>query len=287
MKTIKQMVDINPAYYSDKLYGLEIEVEGENLPTSVSSFWRVERDDSLKTEEAWEYVTKKPHHLLDMSVRLDELQRAYNNCNSVVYDSVRAGVHVHMNVQDWNIKQLLTFAICYYGLEDVLMKWCGENREGNLFTLRTKDAEFVLFKLVETLQQRNLNVLNTDVIRYASLNFLSLFKYGTVEFRGMRGTSDLGEIYRWMCIIDELRTNSLTYDSPVDVVNGMSGDGEEGFIRRLLPNHYQILIKNNPSYARDIRLAIRRIQMIAYGINWDSLSQPRVNIFKNGGSSFA
>lgn len=174
MKTIKQMVDINNSYISDKLYGLEIEVEGINLPTSISPHWRVERDDSLKTEEAWEYVTKKPHNLPEMSLRIRELDEAYSQCGSLVHDSVRAGVHVHMNVQDWNIKQLMTFAICYYGLEDVLMKWCGENREGNLFTLRTKDAEFILFKLVQTMQERNLNILNTDVIRYASLNFLSL-----------------------------------------------------------------------------------------------------------------
>lgn len=285
MRTIKQLVSIDPSYYSDKKYGLEIEVEGENLPDYVSEKWRVEEDDSLKTEEAHEYVTCKPHSLYGIRCRINELRKAYDEKKSIIYESVRAGVHVHLNVQDWNVKQVMTFATGYYVLEDVLMKYAGENREGNLFTLRAQDAEYVIFKLIEMLKARNLNLLNTDVIRYASMNFYSLFKYGTLEFRGMRGTGDLDAIYDWVRVIDELSRTIITeFSDPTDVLTSMSGHGEMNFIRKLLPETYGLVIQNNPDFERQIRKAARRIQHLAYTTNWAELSKPRVNIFADGGS---
>lgn len=285
MKTINQLVSIHPSYHSlDKLYGVEIEVEGSSLPNPEYSIpgWRIEEDTSLKTEEAWEYVTDGPDTLAGIRSRLDTLSRKFVDCDSTIYDSVRAGVHVHMNVQTWDMKRVMTFAMCYYIMEDIFLKWCGDNREGNLFTLRTKDAEYVLFKLLEMLKTRNLKVLETDIIRYASLNYLSLFKYGTIEFRGMRSTPDLDTIYKWVEIIDELRTTSQLFNSPMDVVTSMSGDGELGFIKKLFPTNWQLLLAGNDRYQVGVRQACRRVQMLAFGVDWASLSQPKINIFKEG-----
>jgi hypothetical protein len=285
MRTIKQLIEINPNYISDKTLGLEIEVEGENLPDYISDKWRVESDDSLKTDEAFEYVTAKPHTLYGIKCRINELKKAYEERNSTIHESVRAGVHVHLNVQDWNVKQVMTFATAYYVIEDVLMQYAGENREGNLFTLRAQDAEYVIFKLLDVLKKRNLNLLNTSIIRYASLNYYSLFKYGTLEFRGMRGTGDLDAIYDWVKVIDELsRTIINEFSDPTEVLNSMSGHGELNFIRKLLPTMYGQVIYNNPNYAKQIKQAARRIQMLAYTTNWNELSKPRVNIFDGQGA---
>jgi len=287
MRTISQLVSIPNKYLSDdKHYGVEIEVEGECLPNPNDHSiygWRIEEDSSLKTSEAWEYVTTGPDTLVGIRTRLDRLGECFDQLDSTIHDSVRAGVHVHMNVQSWNMKQVMTFAMCYYIVEDILLKYCGSNREGNLFTLRTKDAEFILFKLLEMLKGRNLKVLETDIIRYASLNYLSLFKYGTIEFRGMRSTGNLDDIYKWVEIIDELRhTSQALFQSPVDVVNAMSGDGEENFIRKLFPNNYAIILAGNNSFEISVRQACRRVQMIAFGVDWTALSQPKINVFKEG-----
>lgn len=170
MNTIKELIQISPKYIKKEHLGLEIEVEGSSLPAQLpSAYWRLEKDSSLKTLEAWEYVTPGPMTLNGIRKALDVLEGAYQVNNSKVDDSVRAGVHVHLSVQTWNIKEVMTYAISYYLLEDILLKFCGENREGNLFCLRTRDAEFVLFRLMEVLKTRNLKLLNTDIIRYASL----------------------------------------------------------------------------------------------------------------------
>lgn len=284
MNTIKDLVAINKEYINDNLFGLEIEVEGSNLPNALPpAYWRVEKDSSLKTAEAWEYVTPKPFDLKTIRKALDVLDSAYQLHLSNVHDSVRAGVHVHLNVQKWTIKQLMTYATSYYLLEDILLRFCGENREGNLFCLRTRDAEYVLFKLLDVLKTRNLKPLNTDIIRYASLNYLSLFKYGTVEFRGMRGTRDLNLIYKWVSIVDELRRAVDEFTDPLDVISSMSGDGELSLIKRLLPSFYEELIAiYGPDFDKSIRDNARRVQMIAFGIDWNTIGRPKVNIFEEG-----
>lgn len=279
MKNVKTLIGIHPDAYRDKPYGVEIEVEGRNLPRRLhSNYWRVEQDGSLKAAEAWEYVTPGPMSLKEVRQALDYLAGEYKAHGSVVDESIRAGVHVHMNVQDWNIKQVVTFATIYYILEDVLMNWCGENREGNLFCLRTRDAEFVLFRLLRALRERNLKYLKEDIIRYSSLNYCSLFKYGSVEFRGMRGTGNLDTIYEWVEIIDEIREASLKFDSPVDVVSTMSGDGELQFLNRILPNKGHLFKAAN--IEQSIQEATRRVQMIAFGVDWETIGKQSVNIFK-------
>lgn len=278
MKTIRELTGVKRTVGD---YGVEIEVEGKNLPRQLGDVWRVEKDGSLKTAEAWEYVMPKPLDLLGVKKSLDYLAMSYLAHKSQVDESIRAGVHVHVNVQEWNIKQLMTFATAYYIIEDVLMNWCGPDREGNLFCLRTKDAEFILFRLYKTLSSRNLKHLNNDVIRYASLNFLSLFNYGSVEFRGMRGTGNLDTIYDWVRIIDDLKNASLKYDSPNDLMAAMSGDGGLAFFEAILPTTHTLFDKKG--IEESVRSAARRVQMIAFGIDWTTLSTPSINIFASEG----
>lgn len=282
MKNIKTLVGIHPMAYQANLFGVEIEVEGKRLPTTLDpNHWRIETDGSLKAAEAYEYVTPGPLSLAGVRASLDVLEAAYKAKRTVVDESIRAGVHVHMNVQDWDIKQLMTFAVCYYLVEDLLMNYCGPDREGNLFCLRTRDAEYVLFRILRTLQERNLKHLKDDVIRYSSLNYCSLFKYGSIEFRGMRGTGNLDTIYEWVEIINELRESSLKFNAPIDVIGNMSGSGEIDFFERLFPTKHHLF--NREGMAKSIRDSARRIQMIAFAVDWDRLTKPNVNIFRQDG----
>src|SRR5690606_12097938 len=133
--------------------------------------------------------------------------------------------------------------------------------------------------LYRALVNKNLRYLHTENIRYSSLNFLSLFKYGSLEFRGMRGTRDLNEIYKWVEIINDLREGASTFRNAADVLMSMSGEGELEFIKRVLPNTYQYLNLSDDT-TRSVRDAARRVQMIAFEIDWDSLvSASNNNIF--------
>jgi hypothetical protein len=255
--------------------GIEIEVEGENLPERVGDLWRVDRDGSLRGE-SFEYVSK-PIKYADVDKTLNQLKTAYSKSASTVHESIRAGVHVHRNVQDFTPVQLFNLSISYFAIEDLLMRWAGESREGNHFCLRAKDGEFVLFQLQRVADTRLIKHLNTDTIRYCSLNLFSLFKYGTVEFRGMRGTANLDAIKTWTDMIYALTENSKRFLDPLDIIMSMSGSGEDSFLRTLLPDHHTLL--TYPGYETAIRESIRRLQFIANTTNWSEF-ESKINIKK-------
>lgn len=274
MKKIRDLVRVKETI---GLYGVEIEVEGKSLPNHFPHTWRVEEDGSLKAEEAHEYVMTMPDSLEGVRRALDLMQLAYDECKSEVDESIRAGVHVHMNVQEWNMKDLMTFVMVYYILEDILMEWCGPNREGNLFCLRTRDAEYVLFRLIKTLRTQDIKLMNDEIIRYSSLNFCSMFRYGSIEFRGMRSTGDLNTIFNWVKIIDDMATASRKFSSPVDVLASMSGEGGLSFFEAMLPNTHHLF--NKETIEERVREAARRVQIVAYSTDWDSLEVPNINPF--------
>jgi len=62
--------------------GIEIEVEGVNLPARVGESWRVDRDGSLRGE-SYEYVSK-PIKYSELTSTLDQLKDAYRRSDSVV-----------------------------------------------------------------------------------------------------------------------------------------------------------------------------------------------------------
>jgi hypothetical protein len=245
--------------------GIEIEVEGRNLPRQedLGKMWRVDTDASLRGE-SYEYVTP-PIKLNELQKYLNRLDEAYAICDSEVTDSIRTGVHVHLNVQQLTLKQLYNLITLYFILEDLLVGWCGPSREGNHFCLRSRDAEFIVFKLVESV--RDFRVLDTDIIRYCSLNLYSLFKYGTIEFRSMRGTSDLSAIKDWVEILHSIHNAALTYHDPIDIIMSMSGSGEDSLLRSALPQHHQ-LFTNIPNYQQLIRDGARRMQILAHATDW-------------------
>lgn len=268
MKTILDILGGKYILPTEGDYGVEIEVEGEDLPDILpSEHWRIDHDSSLRGE-SFEYVTPSPTSLSGIKESLSLLEIAYRDYDSIIHDSVRAGVHVHMNVQNFTIKQLFTFIVAYYMFEEMLVKWCGPDREGNHFCLRHSDAEMIIFALEKALETRKLKHLNSDNFRYSSLNIISLFKYGSVEFRAMRSTSNLEDIYTWVEIIDELKRTSLSFDNPAEMIKSMSAGGEIGFLKLMFPTLYP-LFENTPNLALSIRRACRNIQTLAFNFDWN------------------
>lgn len=58
------------------------------------------------------------------------------------------------------------------------------------------------------------------------MNVFSLFKYGSIEFRAMRGTGDLDAIYEWVEIL-YVKNGAKQFKTPYDVILSMSEHGRE------------------------------------------------------------
>lgn len=271
MKTVCNWFGIPPQLYTDGDVGIEIEVEGKRLPITVR-YWRMEHDGSLRGEENKEYVLAKPSTLAQAKIALKYLGIKYKEYDSVVDDSVRAGVHVHVNVQKLNIVELYNFMTVYIILEELLVKFCGQYREGNLFCLRSSDADYLLHCLKVAAKTQRFRMLVTDELRYASMNVKALGNYGSLEFRSMRGTRDLNLIYQWAEILVGLREVAKKFTDPVDIVNGFSEGEADGFLEKCLGVYAEIF--KYEGYREALMRGMRRAQDIAFCCNWQEFLEP-------------
>ena len=282
---VKNVFKLPPQKLTEGEVGIEVEVEGRQLPKTDKRYWLMTQDGSLKAEEAVEYVLARPMSVEDASAALQYLDESYSKSGSTVDDSVRAGVHVHVNVQNMNIPQLYSFITLYLILEGLLVRWCGESREGNLFCLRSYDAEWlpkVLTKAIRTLDFQRL--FTNDDIRYASVNVKALAEHGSLEFRSMRGTRDLSLVDVWMRMLHRIKTKSLEFEDPIDVITGFSGADKRDFVTNVMGSVYGKLLLSVDNSDELLFEGMRSAQDIAYATkNWGSLrTLGSSNPFKQG-----
>ena len=256
--------------------GVEIELEADNLPHAdiVPRQWKRENDASLRGESG-EFVLRKPVSLSQLDKAFSDLQACFDAEGTRVRDTYRAGIHVHVNVQDLTPIQLVSFICSYFMLEEVLLRYCDKSRLGNHFCLRMSDASYLLDKIVDFIQQEDLRQLDTDDLRYASLNVTSLFKYGSIEFRALESTLDFDKIKTWAGVLVHLRDYAKTLRSPVDLLGNASALGFEAYAPVILGRWYRTF---QPwATETNIRTGVRNIQYAIYSRNWESSS---LNIFK-------
>jgi hypothetical protein len=268
---------------TDGKFGVEIEVEGQNLPYKrednlFDQLWKVERDGSLKGRfDNLEYVMRVPLSLDGVKDSVAALERRYQEKESVIDETVRAGVHVHLNVQNYLPLELMTFATTYYMLEDYFVHWSGVGRVGNHFCLRATDAEGVIYKLIDACEKRDWRHLNTDDIRYASLNWNAMHKYGSIEFRSMRSTRKLEDVIRWVELIDRLTVGAKQFNNPREVIGAVSEfQGPERFIEFVMGDMAGEFLRFRNV---DIWEGLRNVQPLAFLIEWEKFNKQKVNPF--------
>lgn len=265
--------------------GIEIEVEGHSLPGTreatkeFDKLWAIHRDGSLRGE-SYEYVLRKPIPLNKVKAALATVSESYKKCNSKVDDSDRAGVHIHINCQELSIKQVMNFACVYFVVEDLMLEFCSESRRGNHFCLRAKDAQFMIYQLQQVLEGKRLRGFLNDNVRYSSMNFCALPKFGSLEFRALESGS-LHKIYTWAKILFDLKRVAIEYDNPIDIVTSMSQNGFDNFLSHVLGSNYK-LFKHIPDIDGMVLNGVRHAQDMAYGVDWAEMNEGWT---KNGGEN--
>jgi hypothetical protein len=240
--------------------GIEIEVEGVNLPHYIGPHWNVHEDGSLRGE-SYEYVTNGPVCLENVGLAMDVLNNAM--FDSVVNDSPRCGVHIHINVQEMTFEQLCSFMVLYLCFEEVLVKWCGPDRVGNLFCLRVSDASGGLGLLEDFMVSKRMMTLHTDAIRYGSMNPKSVVDHGSLEFRAMRGTVDKQLICDWVGMLSSIKEYAMRYN-PQELIGSFSIKGAQDFFNDVLAPYRDAL---NPS-TYDMMIGMRNAQELAFCRKW-------------------
>lgn len=255
---------------ADKLFGIEIEAEGNNLiryDDDLPRGWKVVGDGSLRN--GYEYILKQPVSFATVLNRLKDLNTAFNNHGTQIYTSDRAAIHVHINVCDLTPTELIRFLCLYYIIEEVFVDTMGENRKGNHFAFRLCDAEYPLYLLTQSVSRSRIGLLNNDDIRYSALNLISLFKFGSLEFRAIQTKSnfskDIIKVCKLLKHIKYLSKNE--FSNLYSILELFSGNGCESMLKLIVGEDLsKEIIENVTGIDNKMIRGMRYSQDIIYSI---------------------
>lgn len=243
--------------------GIEVEVEGEGVQAIGIKGWNTVGDGSLRGESA-EYVLRRPISRKNVSEYLYRLHKALND-SKMIKVSDRTGVHVHINCQQLDFEGTLKFVALFLILEPLLVNYCGEDREGNLFCLRSKDAESMVSALHNATTIGSFRNMQRNTWRYAALNMTSLQKYGSLEFRSLGTPQDVREIEEWVKILLAVFDASQSFEKSTDMIEDVSIRGATNFLSRVLDKMAPALLSRiDINVPRALMEGVRQAQDIAY-----------------------
>lgn len=269
MLTVGDIIRKNP----DGHVGIEIEVEATGrLPVITDDIWTSKPESSLRGH-CMEYITINPIKV-DSSFQSNVLSLTNRLNTSVInpsQDSPRTSIHVHVNVCDFNPVQLLTFITAYWLFENPLFNYCGPLRKSNLFCLRLADAEGAL-EIVKSGIQTNdfFSALNGDRIRYSGMNLNAVYKFGSVEFRGMRGTTDPEIIGAWTKALWHLKMASKKYADPSELLDKYALQGSSNFLKELFPAKFANILQEYKNWDEGVHANACTLSTMAYSEKWDA-----------------
>lgn len=264
--------------------GLEIEVEGNKFPYPPGmkgahqpvpmpdmKFWSYVHDGSLRGKDNAEYVLAKPILFGEVNEAVGELFGKLASFGSIMDESNRTSVHVHLNCQTFHLNRLTSLMALYFTFEELLTQWCGEHRVGNLFCLRAKDAPAIVSQIRKFIRTDGGYELR-DHHHYAGMNANSLHKYGSLEFRSLRGCSDPQTILDWVSILQRLYELSADFEDPRDICGLFSAEGPLSFFETILGDK-AFIIRNGISYDNDkiseaMYFGIRMAQDLCFCRDW-------------------
>lgn len=252
--------------------GIEIEVEGNKFKKeSIVAPWVYHKDGSLRGQDNAEYVLSAPILFSDVPKAVENLWKMFSDYGSVLDESNRTSVHVHLNMQNFYLNRLCSFMAMYFSIEEILTAWCGEHRIGNLFCLRAKDAPAIVTQMKRFIRT-DANIEIRDGMHYAGLNTQALAKFGSLEIRSLRGVKDPAVILNWVSVLERLYKLSDDYPDPRVICDQFSGLGPMEYLHFILGDLYPV-VRNNIEYDNQQIMealydGIRLAQDLCYCRDW-------------------
>lgn len=183
--------------------------------------WNMTVDGSLRNNGV-EYVNRKPKNIKVILSQLKLLLDDINKNNLADPEATRAGYHVHCNVQHMTLMEMLTSIMAIWLMESTVSFFTGKLREGNLFCVRQVDASHQIRRLAAIMGNPNqhfVQQLSHDNFKYGSLNIGTVFKFGSLEHRMMKGlVREPERLLSWTKYCNDVTYNH-GFESPSDVLD--------------------------------------------------------------------
>jgi Putative amidoligase enzyme len=260
-------------------YGIEVELEGKNFmepPVDVVAYWTQVKDGSLRIKApgdcAIEYVTRSPYPLLHTEKAITALFGYLNSPGVEVYESYRTSIHVHVNFACETFRTIYNFMTLSLILDELLVSQNGEHRIGNNFCLRARDAMGQVQSMIASLNGGDnfFGVNQND--RYSSINFHSLLKFGSIEFRSLECTTHEGRLLHWIGTLTEMKKAAKLFKNPAEVISMFSSVGPRQFLSSVLGPFATKYIEVEDS-ANMLFNGMRIAQDFAYCSEWNEETQ--------------
>lgn len=192
---------------AQELTRLGIKCAVEDYNHNTRGYWK------LITDASAEYEIVSP--ILKGRDGLEQLKKvceALNTAGATVDKS--CGVHVHHDVNDYDITAMKNLFATYAKFEEVIDTFVPQSRrkDNNRYcrSIATITCNLGLHCALHALKKvktmRELEYLMDD--RYCKLNFRSYLKYGTIEFRQHNGTTNYEKMYNWILLTQHMVDNA-------------------------------------------------------------------------------
>lgn len=273
-KKITQLFSLGPSRRQKGLIGLEIEAEGRQLFNTPFQYWTCHTDNSLREVDGHppiEYTLKVPLSLEETETALHYLASKMKDTGSVLAMSNRTSVHVHINCQGATLRQLYTFLCLYFIFEEVLIDWASPERAGNLFCLRAKDSGGFIEMLEYPLKTGGGFAVWHQDSRYSACNVTAIPKFGSLEFRALRGTFDIDLIMKWIKLLLHIKETAKGFDNPIEIVESFHHFGAIPFFQNVFQDkETQSMLANAAGKDLSVKLwdGLRLMRDVAHCCEW-------------------
>lgn len=284
--TYQTLRECRPRAYKnyDGDVGIEIETETANSYDSPSlNYWLTQPDGSLRNFGI-EYVLRKPlkygsNEYYSAMEEFAEWVKA--NASSKWLNSTYSSVHVHFNMTNKTPRFITNFMTLYVLFENVLTRYCGPDRDGNLFCLKTKNAEASLLLYQQFFRDiargkkyfiNNICSLNENNNKYSAMNICPLKTLGSIEIRTHGGTTSTEEIDNWVSILHTLYSSAAAFDNPKDIFDTLHTDGALVFFEKVFGEYSHFLLTKDT--IEDIETTYFYAKTLLYSVyspeNWST-----------------
>lgn len=204
----------SPPPVTDRLVGIELEYEnvtGLHLaephrdPTAAkvvipNTVWEPVRDGSLRNSGA-EFVSSP----IPKSTVAQEVETLFRSVwtSSRWQLSIRTGLHIHVDVRDFELAELEAVNTGYCLIEPALFHFVGQAREDSVFCIPWYKAHADCNRVTESLAMRGdpqtklLRLREPTMSKYDAVNWCPISRLGTIEFRHAANSLDPAWIGQW------------------------------------------------------------------------------------------
>lgn len=178
--------------------GVECELEGVINPHDCPSGFKVDKDGSLRGN-GYEFISH-PFYKDQLLERFRTLHNVLEFYKEEDPFSVRTSTHVHINCAMLEPKQIKNIILLYALFEEFFFMMVKPIRRDNIHCVPLTETH------LPNLYRRDLGGMVDRWHKYTALNIKPLKELGTIEFRHLHGTGDVGEFAVWLQVLENLWT---------------------------------------------------------------------------------